>query len=55
MLKHRRLRGADGDAAGPDEQEEPGPSSSPQLNTVRLEIRYASQLVSNKLPSAVKY
>ncbi|XP_030270026.1 telomeric repeat binding factor a isoform X3 [Sparus aurata] len=47
QLKHRRLRVADGGAAGPDEQEEPGPdeqeepgpSSSPQINIGRLEMR----------------
>lgn len=51
MLKDKRLSGADEDAAGPDVQEEPGPSSCPQTVNIQVTLRYAlsaSQLVSNK-------
>ncbi|XP_036950202.1 telomeric repeat binding factor a isoform X2 [Acanthopagrus latus] len=39
MLKDKRLSGADEDAAGPDVQEEPGPSSSPQTVNIQVTLR----------------
>ncbi|KAM8762767.1 telomeric repeat binding factor a [Acanthopagrus schlegelii] len=39
MLKDKRLTGADEDAAGPDVQEEPGPSSYPQTVNIQVTLR----------------